>query len=412
MILPLHISIPGSNPEEMHRRSKQALEGILGRHEGLRTTISLSPDGYLSQQVNGFDTYELPLLEVSEKGFTEECRKAAASLTSPRFNLAEENPMRARLVTCDSAGVLILAIHHVAADAASIEVLEKDFKDTLSSGTFSSARPMQPRDLAAYEQSPHGVAHRARSIEYLRRCAASSPTSIFPDTYDSGGRFAMTTSYCPEVFDSAHAAARALKVSVQSIWLAALALYLRTQLGAPVSRILTHVSNRIIPGSLDSVANLARIAPIVLPLDGRADFESTAKLCLKSTMRAMYSGLSSSRDYWQSKDKHGANGEQLRDEVYYNYIPARVAGSRPGRTVRLETVEREKGPTFELQVIEKTSEIQLSVAISQCPDPESVVRWIESCIVGVARNPGISLQGLRFPESRHIPELNLLQGEE
>ena len=104
---------------------RAGLEDVAGRHESLRTVFRQSDDGQPYQLVLGPEEAELALAvsEVDEAGLAQALRAEAGA----GFDLAREIPVRARLfVLGRDECVLMLVVHHIAADGWSMAPLAQD----------------------------------------------------------------------------------------------------------------------------------------------------------------------------------------------------------------------------------------------------------------------------------------------
>ena len=103
---------------------KVAVGDVVARHESLRTVFP-EIDGRPRQQVldSGAVTAALEAVEVGATGLTD----ALSSLTGRRFDLSREPPIRTRLLTIGpDLHVLLIVVHHIAADGWSLGVLARD----------------------------------------------------------------------------------------------------------------------------------------------------------------------------------------------------------------------------------------------------------------------------------------------
>src|SRR5262249_37423917 len=102
----------------------QVITEIVARHESLRTTF-WSEDGRPYQRINECEPVALPLLDLSAAADPEqEAHRLAAEETHRPFDLSAGPLLRAlllRLTTDDH--VLVVTLHHIAADGWSLGVL-------------------------------------------------------------------------------------------------------------------------------------------------------------------------------------------------------------------------------------------------------------------------------------------------
>uniref|UniRef100_UPI0005A677E9 condensation domain-containing protein n=1 Tax=Streptacidiphilus carbonis TaxID=105422 RepID=UPI0005A677E9 len=104
---------------------ESAVRDVVGRHESLRTLIVESAEGVPGQQVVPMAevTLGLPLTEVAPEALDDAVAQAAQHV----FDLSAEIPVRAELFRSGAEEhVLVLLIHHIAADGESMVPLARD----------------------------------------------------------------------------------------------------------------------------------------------------------------------------------------------------------------------------------------------------------------------------------------------
>ncbi len=131
----------------------QALQALVDRHEALRTTI----DSYEGRPQARVQARAVLALEHLNEADTERC----ADWRAQPFDLRQAPLLRAALCCGRQAGQahLLLAMHHVAADDASIGVLARELAADYAalvqhgaSATLQAAPALRPRDVAAWQQ--------------------------------------------------------------------------------------------------------------------------------------------------------------------------------------------------------------------------------------------------------------------
>ncbi|HVR97637.1 MAG TPA: amino acid adenylation domain-containing protein, partial [Thermoanaerobaculia bacterium] len=134
-------------------RLARIFAAIVRRHEALRTTFA-SRDGR-PVQVIAAPGVELPLLDLTQVGAlaaeSEALRLAGEEARRP-FDLAGGAPMRALLLeTGKERHRLLVTVHHIAADEASLEVLVEDLA-ALYEGRELPELPLQCADFAVWDR--------------------------------------------------------------------------------------------------------------------------------------------------------------------------------------------------------------------------------------------------------------------
>ncbi|MGW7050047.1 amino acid adenylation domain-containing protein, partial [Streptomyces avermitilis] len=135
---------------------RAALKDVAGRHESLRTVFRQSDDGQPYQLVLSPEEAELALAvsEVDESGLEEALRAEAGA----GFDLAREIPVRARLfVLGQDECVLMLVVHHIAADGWSMAPLAQDLSAAYAARLAGhapawEALPVQYADYTLWQQ--------------------------------------------------------------------------------------------------------------------------------------------------------------------------------------------------------------------------------------------------------------------
>nr|WP_324677958.1 non-ribosomal peptide synthetase [Mycobacterium sp. 663a-19] len=104
-----------------------ALADVVARHETLRT-LFVAPGGVPQQVVIPAAQADFGWQVVDTGGWpAERLQEAVGAVARHTFDLANEIPLRARLFrVCDDEHVLVAAVHHIAADGWSVNVLVRD----------------------------------------------------------------------------------------------------------------------------------------------------------------------------------------------------------------------------------------------------------------------------------------------
>ena len=139
---------------------QQALDAIVARHEALRTTFA-AVDGNPVQVIAKNRLVELPVMDLNEHPDTE-CEMAVQRLLKAEaqrpFNLAQDVMLRATLLRLgETEHVLLLTVHHIAADGWSMGVLCRELSllyDAFSTGSLAPLPqlPIQYADFARWQR--------------------------------------------------------------------------------------------------------------------------------------------------------------------------------------------------------------------------------------------------------------------
>ena len=102
-----------------------AIGDVVVRHESLRTVFA-EADGVPCQQILPVDAVDVPVA-VSEVPDGQGLAGAVSEAAGYRFDLAREIPIRAQLLPVSAVEhVLVVVVHHIAADGASMVPLARD----------------------------------------------------------------------------------------------------------------------------------------------------------------------------------------------------------------------------------------------------------------------------------------------
>ncbi|QLQ36516.2 non-ribosomal peptide synthetase [Micromonospora robiginosa] len=179
--LPVVLRLPaGTDPATL----TAALRDVLGRHEVLRTVFPTA-EGEPHQQV--LPPADLDWrLEVAE--VTGDPAQAVADRVRLPFDLARDVPIRASLLTSGPDRVLVLVVHHIAADGWSVGVLRRDVHTAYAARSAGRAPDWAPlpvqyadyalwqRELLGDEADPASVA--AEQLGYWRQALDGIPDEL------------------------------------------------------------------------------------------------------------------------------------------------------------------------------------------------------------------------------------------
>lgn len=165
-----------------------AIGDVVARHESLRTVFA-EADGVPWQQVLPIEAVDVPVA-VREVTDGQAGVGAAVEQTARyRFDLAAEIPIRAEVLAVSaSEQVLVVVIHHIAADGASLVVLARDLSAAYTARCAGDAPqwaplPVQYGDYTLWQQELLGDADDpdsllCRQLSYWRAELAGVPEQI------------------------------------------------------------------------------------------------------------------------------------------------------------------------------------------------------------------------------------------
>ncbi len=127
---------------------KQALAGILMRHEVLRTVFVLNSESEPSQQILDGEEFSVPLTDFSgEINPTERAREQVIQQASTPFNLSRDYMLRAEVLRITpEEHWLLVTLHHIASDGWSMDVMAREFFEGYSA--FVEGRAVDLPSLA------------------------------------------------------------------------------------------------------------------------------------------------------------------------------------------------------------------------------------------------------------------------
>ncbi|MEV7795784.1 amino acid adenylation domain-containing protein [Streptomyces sp. NPDC087512] len=221
---------------------RAALADVVARHESLRTVFP-EEGGAAWQHVLPADQAQVPLVERGVAA--EDLEESLATAASEGFDLADGLPLRAYLfAVSDGSSVLLLSVHHIAADGWSMGPLARDLSEAYTARVagrapvWSTALPVQYADYTLWQRALLDEdAVGAEQLAYWREALRGLPAELDlpasrprPATAShEGGRVPFT--WDAELHAGVVELARGSGVSVFMVVQAALAALL-TRLGA------------------------------------------------------------------------------------------------------------------------------------------------------------------------------------
>jgi amino acid adenylation domain-containing protein len=167
---------------------KKALEGIVARHEVLRTTF-LSLDGRPVQVIGAAQSIELPIIDLSAVAGEEaeaNLHRCIVEVTDRPFDLSHDLMIRAALFRLsENDHVLLLVTHHIASDGWSKGILFRELAalyDAFSAGKPSplDELPIQYMDFVVWQSEWLQGEVLEQHLSYWRQKLADIPLLELP----------------------------------------------------------------------------------------------------------------------------------------------------------------------------------------------------------------------------------------
>ncbi|NBF01923.1 amino acid adenylation domain-containing protein, partial [Pseudomonas sp. Fl5BN2] len=182
--MPLVVHLDGTVDEQA---LAAALNDVVQRHESLRTQFHEQPDGQVYQYIVGAEASACELL--CHDVTAEQLPGALAQASLHLFDLARENPFRAWLFRQDQQrSVLLLLMHHIASDGASLEPLMEDFSASYNARLQGQAPQwralsVQYADYTLWQHELLGDGHDAQStlsrlLDYWKQALDDLPQEL------------------------------------------------------------------------------------------------------------------------------------------------------------------------------------------------------------------------------------------
>lgn len=159
----------------------RAVRDVAARHEVLRTHVRVVDGEPVLDVVEPEDLPELLRCMIHTGDPDAEMRRLAAE----PFDLAEELPLRVHLIAEPGGWILLIVVHHIAADGISMEPLARDLGEAYAArrdGTPWDREPLEVQyaDFAAWQRELLGDVHDPGSLaheqtEYWRTRLAGAP---------------------------------------------------------------------------------------------------------------------------------------------------------------------------------------------------------------------------------------------
>ncbi|KUM73486.1 non-ribosomal peptide synthetase [Streptomyces curacoi] len=264
-----------------------ALQGLIERHEVLRTRYPAAGDGIPEQVVDAAAAVALATADL--RGLPEEERdrraaELARTASATPFDLATDHPLRALLIhRAEQDHTLVLTVHHIAWDGGTFNALSSDLSALYRAATTGRPSglgqlPLQYGDFALWQRTTWTDERLAEHLDHWRTTLVPPPRPLALPT--DAPRTARPTAhgdrrfhtFAPDVTDRLTAFARGAGATPFMVLFAALAALLHRTTGATDIPIGSAVMNRDLPGLEKLIGNFGNTLALRADLDGDPGF--------------------------------------------------------------------------------------------------------------------------------------------
>ncbi|NMK49941.1 non-ribosomal peptide synthetase, partial [Achromobacter sp. Bel] len=239
-----------------------ALDSLIARHGALRTVYREGADGEVRQQALPAKAMPLPCQDVGPDDAR--LRREAAALVAQPFDLAHGPVLRAALLRrAADDHVLVIVMHHIAADGWSLQRLQDELAhsyDALSRGVAPALPPLPLAyvDYAVWQRQSLAQGEGERQLAYWRAALPDDdPGLLLPGRRAgvTGGVHAgsLRATLASAQVQGLKAAAQAAGTTFFAAMLAGLQATLHRQTGQEAVRVGVATANRHWPGAEDLV---------------------------------------------------------------------------------------------------------------------------------------------------------------
>ncbi|MBX6385936.1 MAG: hypothetical protein IRZ07_23675 [Microbispora sp.] len=262
------------------------LRVLLGRHESLRTTFALTPEGPV-QRVGRGGELTVDLVEAGQDRALRVAERLAGELGQTAFTHDRDLPLRCAVVVKGGRPTaLAFAFSHLAVDFQALNLLSQEWRALLSGAELPPA-DWQPMDQAAVERTEPYRARSAKSVRYWHSVLADGPLDVFdhPPREAQDPRFIEIGMESVALAVAAQRLAERWTMSTTNVLLAACATMLATVSGRPRAVMQLVHSNRRDDRTRTMVGTVEQDGLFVLDLP-RSDFAAACRAARRGALTA------------------------------------------------------------------------------------------------------------------------------
>lgn len=248
------------------------LRFMFSRHQALRTTLRFDPDGTPRQHCVEAGEFLLPVTEAGEADPAELAEKAEQDFHTRPFDLEQEWPIRAAVVTVGGrVSHLVVVYLHLAIDGGGIEALLADLaaRDPVTGEPAGPVTAIQPLELARRQAEPAAQRQSVAAMRYQERVLRSVDPKLLGEPRRDGPPCYRPVRYrTPATLLAAKRIVAEQSVPASSVFAALYAVALGRLLGRGDIWTMMLVSNRFRPGLASTVGLIVQSSPFQLDVAG------------------------------------------------------------------------------------------------------------------------------------------------
>ncbi|MER5864805.1 condensation domain-containing protein [Kitasatospora sp. NPDC002040] len=328
---PVHINIHDVWPVPAGTRLEsvvEALRTLVLRHEALRTTFALGPDGLHSEQVVAAEG-EFTLTVVDHQVLPEDSWRYAESVARQarhgRFRLDREFPLRLTVITAAGAPTYtVLAASHAVADAGAIAVLREEWLALLAGRELPPLTALTPIELAAAEATPEGQRKSQSSLRHWEQIIRTGPQAVFAEPGAEGveGKHPQLTLRSRRAALALARAARRTGSPPATVLLTAWCTLIGHRAGQTSCVVAVPTSNRFQAGLARTVGTLSQDALLRLDL-AVPSFDALLRKAWGAALNAYRHSTFDSVRLWEMIDRTTfERGSSFARDVVFNDVSA------------------------------------------------------------------------------------------
>lgn len=343
---------------------RESLVALVQRHESLRCIYDLSRPDEPKQIIQTFPQGNISLAATTREDASSRIGEIVEAERSKPFDITANQPWKMWIVHEEGEVCQVLLImHHIAVDAASLDILKRDFY-RLVSRLEMPAIEYTPTQFASDQNSTGWTHRRLRSAAYLKRMTEKVGEPCPPDPAHEASAVAGTFTSRP-LKGAVEQRASEAGVSESSVVLAAYSLAIHHYIRPANVPLNIASSNRHLYGTADLVGSINQWVPLIcdpLPVE---DIGSYSRRIQKMTFAAYQNGCYHPSDLLSAMQRTRFRNNHLLPGYYFNFIErpfgesdSRRFDARHGEII-VRAPKNVTGPSFYL-VVESGREMQIA----------------------------------------------------